>query len=46
MNNKNRTLGEVFEAAVDDFPDRLALKKGDVKYTYAQLKKEDIKLKN
>jgi long-chain acyl-CoA synthetase len=46
MNDKNRTLGEVFEAAVGDFPDRLALKKGDVKYTYAQLKKEVIKLKN
>lgn len=46
MNNKKRTLGEVFEAAVDNFPDRLALKKGDVKYTYAQLKKEVIKLKN
>lgn len=46
MNDKNRTLGEVFEAAVGNFPDRLALKKGDVKYTYAQLKKEVIKLKN
>ena len=46
MNNEKRTLGEVFEAAVGNFPDRLALKKGDVKYTYAQLKKEVIKLKN
>jgi len=46
MNKKTRTLGEVFEPAVEKFPDRLVLKKGNTEYTYAQLKKRVVYLKN
>jgi long-chain acyl-CoA synthetase len=46
MDRKTKTLGEVFEFAVHKFPDKLALKKGDITYTYTQLKAEVIKLKN
>lgn len=46
MDKRIETLGEVFEYAVKKFPDRLALKKGDLTFTYMQLKAEVIKLKN
>ncbi|GAI93378.1 unnamed protein product, partial [marine sediment metagenome] len=46
MNKKIKFLGDVFESSVEKFPDKLALKKDDTEYTYAQLKAEVIKLKN
>lgn len=46
MNKKITFLGDVFESSVEKFPDKLALKKDDTEYTYAQLKAEVIKLKN
>lgn len=46
MDRITNTLGEVFEMAVEKFPDKLALKKGDLTYTYAQLKTEVLRLKN
>ena len=46
MDKRIETLGEVFEYAVKSFPDKLALKKGDVALTYTRLKTEVIKLKN
>jgi long-chain acyl-CoA synthetase len=46
MNKKAKILGEVFEYAAEAFPDKLALKKGDITYTYKELKNEVIKLKN
>ncbi len=46
MNKKIEFLGDVFESSVEKFPDKLALKKDDTEYTYAQLKAEVIKLKN
>ncbi|MGB9720087.1 MAG: AMP-dependent synthetase/ligase [bacterium] len=39
------TIGEVFENSVEFFPDRIALKKGDVVYTYKQLKGRVLALK-
>jgi len=46
MNGEMELLGNVFERSVMNFPDKLALKKGDTTYTYRQLKQEVIKLKN
>lgn len=46
MNGKIELLGDVFERTVWNFPDKLALKKGDTSYTYRQLKEEVIKVKN
>jgi long-chain acyl-CoA synthetase len=46
MNGEIQLLGDVFERSVQNFPDKLALKKGDVSYTYRQLKEEVVKLKN
>jgi long-chain acyl-CoA synthetase len=46
MNEKIKSLGEIFETSVTNFPEKLALKKEDTAYTYAQLKDEVIKLKN
>jgi long-chain acyl-CoA synthetase len=46
MNNEIKLLGEIFERSVKNSPDKLALKKEDTAYTYAQLKNEVIKLKN
>ncbi len=46
MNEGIKLLGEVFEISVAKYPDKLALKKGNSCYTYAQLKAEVIKLKN
>jgi long-chain acyl-CoA synthetase len=46
MKDTIKNLGEIFEASVEQFPDRLALKHGDEEYTYAQLKTEVVKLKN
>lgn len=46
MNKKIEFLSDVFESSVEKFPDKLALKKDDTEYTYAQLKAEVIKLKN
>ncbi|KPK64647.1 hypothetical protein AMJ83_00090 [candidate division WOR_3 bacterium SM23_42] len=46
MNKEIHLLGDVFERSVSNFPDKLALKKGDTTYTYRQLKAEVVKLKN
>ncbi len=46
MNEEIKYLGEVFELSVKKHSDRLALKKGDIAYTYSQLKAEVIRLKN
>lgn len=46
MNEKIKSLGEIFESSVKKFPHKLALKKGDTEYTYSQLKVEVVKLKN
>ena len=46
MNEEMKYLGEVFELSVEKHSNKLALKKGDTEYTYAQLKAEVIKLKN
>jgi long-chain acyl-CoA synthetase len=46
MNGDIELLGDVFERSVRNFPDKLALKKGDTTYTYRQLKEEVVKLKN
>lgn len=46
MNKKIQFLGDIFESSAEKFPDKLALKKDDTEYTYAQLKAEVIKLKN
>ncbi len=46
MDDTIKYLGEVFESSVKKFPNKLALKKGDIEYTYSQLKAEVIKLKN
>jgi long-chain acyl-CoA synthetase len=46
MNGEVRTLGEVFERSVKNFPDKLALKKEERAYTYADLKAAVIKMKN
>jgi len=41
-----KTLGEIFENSVREYPDKLALKKGNVEYSYGQLKYEVLKVKN
>lgn len=46
MNGEMELLGNVFERSVQNYPDKLALKKGDTTYTYRQLKEEVVKLKN
>jgi long-chain acyl-CoA synthetase len=46
MNKQIELLGEVFEKSNQNFPNKLALKKGNTEYTYAQLKEAVIKLKN
>lgn len=46
MSDEIKLLGEIFEKSVKNFPNKLALKKEDTAYTYAQLKDEVIKLKN
>jgi long-chain acyl-CoA synthetase len=46
MNKEIRLLGEVFEKSARDLPDKLALKKGDTEYTFAQVEDAVIKLKN
>lgn len=46
MNGEMELLGNVFERSVRNFPDKLALKKGDTTLTYRQLKQEVVKLKN
>jgi long-chain acyl-CoA synthetase len=46
MNGEMELLGSVFERSVQNYPDKLALKKGDTTYTYRQLKEEVVKLKN
>ncbi len=45
-NKEIKLLGDIFEKSVRNFPDKLALKKGDTEYTYQTLKDEVIKLKN
>ncbi len=46
MKDKIRLLGDIFEASVKNYPDKLALKRGDTEYTYAQLKDAVIRLKD
>lgn len=46
MNGEIELLGDVFERSVRNWPDKLALKKGETSYTYRQLKDEVVKLKN
>ena len=46
MNGEMELLGNVFERSVRNFPDKLAMKKGDTTYTYRQLKEAVVKLKN
>ncbi|KPL02693.1 MAG: hypothetical protein AMJ73_08435, partial [candidate division Zixibacteria bacterium SM1_73] len=46
MNKEIKLLGEIFEKSAKNFPNKLALKKGETEYTYAQLKDAVIKLKN
>jgi len=46
MNKEIKLLGEIFEKSARNSPNKLALKKGDTEYTYAQLKDAVIKLKN
>jgi long-chain acyl-CoA synthetase len=46
MKKEIRLLGEVYENSARNLPDKLALKKGDTEYTYAQLEAAVIKLKN
>ncbi|MEO0184908.1 MAG: AMP-binding protein [candidate division WOR-3 bacterium] len=40
-----KTIGEVFENSVESVPDKIALKKGEVIYTYRQLKGRVLALK-
>ena len=46
MNQEIKLLGEIFETSAKNFPHKLALKKGETEYSYAQLKDTVIKLKN
>jgi len=46
MNKEIKLLGEIFEKSAGNLPNKLALKKGDTEYTYAQLEDAVIKLKN
>jgi len=46
MNEEIKYLGEVFEPSVTKFANKLASKKGDTAYTYAELKTTVINLKN
>lgn len=46
MNNEIKLLGEAFEKSARNLPNKLALKKGDTAYTFAQLQDAVIKLKN
>ncbi len=41
-----RTIGEIFEEAVSNYPDKIALKKSGTSYTYRQLKERVLALKN
>jgi long-chain acyl-CoA synthetase len=46
MSEEIRGLGYIFERMVREDPEKLALKKGDVFYTYKTLKAEVVKLRN
>lgn len=46
MNEEIKNLGEVFEPAVKNFPNKLALKKETRAYTFAELKTAVLNLKN
>jgi len=46
MNKEIKLLGEVLEKSARNLPSKLALKKGDTEYTFAQLEDAVIKLKN
>ena len=46
MNKEIKLLGEVFENSAENLPDKLALKKGDTEYTFAQLEDAVLRLKN
>jgi long-subunit acyl-CoA synthetase (AMP-forming) len=46
VNDAVKTLGEIFENSVREHPDKLAMKKGNVEYSYGQLKYEVLKIKN
>ena len=46
MKKEITLLGEVYENSARILPNKLALKKGDTEYSYAQLEAAVIKLKN
>ena len=46
MKKEIRLLGEVFEESARNLPYKLALKKGDTEYTFAQVQDAVIRLKN
>ncbi len=46
MKKEIRLLGEVYENSAKYLPDKLALKKGDSEYTFAQVEDAVVKLKN
>jgi long-chain acyl-CoA synthetase len=46
MKKEIRLLGEVYENSAKSLPDKLALKKGDAEYTFAQVEDAVVKLKN
>jgi long-chain acyl-CoA synthetase len=46
MKKEIRLLGEVYENSAKNLPGKLALKKGDVEYSFAQLEDAVAKLKN
>ncbi|MBN2619690.1 AMP-binding protein [candidate division WOR-3 bacterium] len=46
MSEEIKGLGYIFERMVREDPEKLALKKGDVLYTYKTLKSEVVKVKN
>jgi len=46
MNKEIKLLGEVLEKSARNLPSKLALKKGNTEYTFAQLEDAVIKLKN
>jgi len=46
MKKEIELLGEIFEESARNLPNKLALKKGDTEYTFAQVKDAVTKLKN
>jgi long-chain acyl-CoA synthetase len=46
MNKEIRLLGEIYENSARNLPEKLALKKGETEYTFAQVEDAVIRLKN